>query len=219
MGEARGIYRFDEFEYKEIEIEDGMRWLQSAPDRIRRHRMGRFRLTFTDKDGWPIDNGAKAAVALRRHAFPLGTSLRTKRASAMDDNDYRWYLSAAVKHFWTGTIAQQMQWFEFEPSPGDTALPKREVGPNPSPNPTRARRATCCCCRREYHVLCHAGAPATASYHPSHTGGRHGAVGRGACTCLQHAFYYTQMYMGACASLHPYSAHAHAHAHAHHAGD
>ena len=76
--------------YKEIEIEDGMRWLQLAPDRIRRNRMGRFRLTFTDKDGWPIDKGAKAAVALRRHAFPLGTSLRTKRASAMDDNDYRW---------------------------------------------------------------------------------------------------------------------------------
>merc|ERR1719399_2602899 len=38
IGRDPGIYYFDEFEYKEIEIEDGMAWLQRAPERIRRRR-------------------------------------------------------------------------------------------------------------------------------------------------------------------------------------
>ena len=52
-----GIYSFDEFEYKEIEIEDGMEWLQRAPERIKRARMGRFRLSFQDEERPPIDYG------------------------------------------------------------------------------------------------------------------------------------------------------------------
>ena len=126
LGKSKGIYAFDEFEYKEIEIEDGMKWLQSAPDRIRRSRMGHFQVTFVDDDGWPIDYGT-AAVALRRHAFPLGVSLQTKRASHVSDDDYRWYLTAAIKHFWTGTLAEQLQWYAYEPAPGDAAAAKREV--------------------------------------------------------------------------------------------
>ena len=78
VGAQRGIYHFDEFEYKEIEIEDGMKWLQSAPERIRRHRMARFAITFRDTDDWPIDYGT-AKLELKRHSFPLGVSLRTRR--------------------------------------------------------------------------------------------------------------------------------------------
>ena len=63
-----GIYSFDEFEYKEIEIEDGMEWLQRAPERIKRARMGRFRLSFQDEERWPIDYGKARASLVRRGA-------------------------------------------------------------------------------------------------------------------------------------------------------
>ena len=126
IGAQRGIYHFDEFEYKEIEIEDGMKWLQSAPERIRQHRMARFAVTFRDTDDWPIDYGT-AHLELKRHSFPLGVSLRTRKESGMQAADYVWYLNAAAKHFWSGTIAQQMQWYEYEPAPGDVASGKREV--------------------------------------------------------------------------------------------
>ena len=126
LGAQRGIYRFDEFEYKEIEIEDGMHWLQSAPDRIRRQRMGHFQITFNDEDGWPIDYGS-VAVSLRKHAFPFGVAIRSRRTASMDDASYRWYLQTAVKHFWTGTLPRQLQWFEYEPEHGDTAAARREV--------------------------------------------------------------------------------------------
>eukprot|EP00322_Chrysochromulina_rotalis_P026947 CAMPEP_0115855900 /NCGR_PEP_ID=MMETSP0287-20121206/14778_1 /TAXON_ID=412157 /ORGANISM="Chrysochromulina rotalis, Strain UIO044" /LENGTH=1202 /DNA_ID=CAMNT_0003310063 /DNA_START=9 /DNA_END=3617 /DNA_ORIENTATION=+ len=126
IGESRGIYRFDEFEYKEIEIEDGMHWLQSAPDRIRRLRMGHFQVTFNDEDGWPIDYGT-AAVALHRPAFPFGVHLPSRRGSGMEDGDYRWYLNTAKQHFWTGTLSELFQWYSYEPDPGDVAAGKREV--------------------------------------------------------------------------------------------
>ena len=96
IGAERGIYHFDDFEYKEIEIEDGMSWLQSAPERIRRHRMGRFEITFRDSDEWPIDYGT-IKMELKRHAFPLGVSLRTRRESNLQSNDYVWYLNAAAR--------------------------------------------------------------------------------------------------------------------------
>ena len=83
LGAQRGIYHFDEFEYKEIEIEDGMKWLQSAPDRIRRHRMSRFAITFKDSDEWPIDYGS-VKLELKRHSFPFGVSLRTRREKICD---------------------------------------------------------------------------------------------------------------------------------------
>jgi len=126
LGEHRAIYHFDDFEYKEIEIEDGMHWLQSAPERIRMYRMGRFNVEFRDAEGWPIDYGT-VAVKLTRHAFPFGVSLRTRRESQMSSSDYVWYLNTAQRHFWSGTIAQQMQWSEYEPSPGDVSVAKREV--------------------------------------------------------------------------------------------
>lgn len=126
VGAERGIYHFDDFEYKEIEIEDGMRWLQSAPDRIRQHRMGRFAVTFDDSDDWPIDYGT-AKIELKRHAFPLGVSLRTRHESQMESSDYVWYLNAAARHFWSGTIASQFQWAEYEKEPGDIADGKRQI--------------------------------------------------------------------------------------------
>ena len=126
VGQSRAIYHFDDFEYKEIEIEDGMEWLQAAPERIRKHRMGRFSLRFHDSDGWPIDYGV-ANVQLQRHDFPFGVQLRSRRETGFSSTDYVWYLTQAARHFWTGTIFNQMMWDEFEPSPGDVAGAKREV--------------------------------------------------------------------------------------------
>jgi endo-1,4-beta-xylanase len=126
VGEHRAIYHFDEFEYKEIEIEDGMQWLQAAPERIRHHRMGRFSVSFRDTDDWPIDYGS-ARIELQRHEFPFGVNLRTRRESGLTSTDYVWYLTQAAKLFWSGTIRQQMQWHEYEPAPGDVAASKREV--------------------------------------------------------------------------------------------
>ena len=64
LGMHAGIYYFDDFEYKEIEIEDGMEWLRRAPERIKQTRKGKFRLTFLDNDDWPIDYGS-ATVSLK----------------------------------------------------------------------------------------------------------------------------------------------------------
>ena len=63
--------------YKEIEIEDGMAWLQRAPERIRRRRMGKFALTFYDADDWPIDYGT-ASIALSRHEFSLAAAAQRR---------------------------------------------------------------------------------------------------------------------------------------------
>ena len=41
-------------EYKEIEIEDGMDWLQRAPERIKQARMGKFKLSFQDKEEYTL---------------------------------------------------------------------------------------------------------------------------------------------------------------------
>tara|TARA_B100000787_G_scaffold114729_1_gene85530 strand:- start:342 stop:482 length:141 start_codon:yes stop_codon:yes gene_type:complete len=46
-----------------------MEWLQRAPERIKRARMGRFKLTFQDEERWPIDYG-KASASLVRHGSP-----------------------------------------------------------------------------------------------------------------------------------------------------
>merc|ERR1711871_1432344 len=101
--------------------------LQSAPDRIRRHRMGRFAISLHDTDAWQIDYGI-AALRLKRHAFPFGVSLRTRRESGMTSADYIWYLTTAARHFWSGTIRQQMQWYNYErQQPGDFEDAKREV--------------------------------------------------------------------------------------------
>lgn len=126
MGAQEAVYHFDEFEYKEIEIEDGMKWLQSAPERIRHNRMARFAITFKDSDAWPIDYGT-AKLELKRHEFPLGVSLKTRRESQMQSADYVWYLNTAAKHFWSGTISKEMQWDTYEVAPGDVATSKREV--------------------------------------------------------------------------------------------
>ena len=123
LGREMGIYSFDEFEYKEIEIEDGMDWLQRAPERIKQARMGKFKLTFHDKEDWPIDYGT-ATISMLRHEFPVGVNLKTKPmayAAGMTPPDYEWYLKTAAKHFWTGTIEQHLQWFRYEPTPGDLA--------------------------------------------------------------------------------------------------
>ena len=129
LGRDAGIYSFDEFEYKEIEIEDGMEWLQRAPERIKRARMGKFKLTFQDEERWPIDYG-KARASLVRHGFPLGVNLKTKSmayAAGMTPADYEWYLKTAAKHFWTGTIEQHMQWYRYEPTPGDFEASQQSV--------------------------------------------------------------------------------------------
>ena len=126
LGKAEGIYSFDDFEYKEIEIEDGMQWLQRAPERIKRKRMGRFRLSFRDKDDWTIDYG-NVAIVLQRHAFPLGVTLRSKQMSEMDNSEYLWYLQRAAQHFWAGTIEKQLQWDAYEPQPGNVASAQKAV--------------------------------------------------------------------------------------------
>ena len=46
-----------------------MEWLQRAPERIKRARMGKFKLTFQDEERWPIDYG-KASASLVRHGSP-----------------------------------------------------------------------------------------------------------------------------------------------------
>ena len=121
-----GIYYFDDIEYKEIEIEDGMAWLQRAPERIRRRRMGKFRVTFYDSDDWPIDYGS-ANIALARHDFQLGVGVKTRPMSSMAAADYLWYLRTAARHFWSGAIEQQMLWYSYEPSPGDVASGQKAV--------------------------------------------------------------------------------------------
>lgn len=129
LGKASGVYYFDDFEYKEIEIEDGMRWLQRAPDRIKNRRMERFRLAFYDVEDWPIDYGA-ATVELQRHSFPLGVQLDTKLMSGVSAADYLWYLKVAAQTFWAGWLDKQLLWPLYEPKPGavsttpsDTASP------------------------------------------------------------------------------------------------
>eukprot|EP00966_Prymnesium_polylepis_P115221 2663571-Prymnesium_polylepis.1 len=126
LGKAEGIYSFDDFEYKEIEIEDGMQWLQRAPERIKHKRMGRFRLSFRDKDDWSIDYG-NVALVLQHHGFPLGITLKSKQMSEMDNQEYLWYLQMAAQHFWAGTIERQMQWDAYEPQPGNVAGAQKAV--------------------------------------------------------------------------------------------
>lgn len=126
LGKAEGIYCFDDFEYKEIEIEDGIQWLKRAPERIKRRRMGRFRLSFRDKDDWYIDYG-NVALELQTHAFPLGVTLKSKQMSEMGEQEYLWYLQTAARHFWAGTIERQMQWDSYEPRPGAVASAQRAV--------------------------------------------------------------------------------------------
>ena len=51
-----------------------MAWLQRAPERIRRRRMGKFRLSFYDADDWPIDyvrNHIGGALQPSRRQPPL----------------------------------------------------------------------------------------------------------------------------------------------------
>jgi hypothetical protein len=115
MGQHAGIFAFDDFEYKEIAIEDGMTWLQRAPERIRAHRMKRFELLFVDRDDWPIDYG-DVDVRLARHDFEMGVALRTRLESRMPAEDYQWLLRTAAEHFWSGTLASQLQWSVYEPS-------------------------------------------------------------------------------------------------------
>lgn len=126
LGMHAGIYYFDDFEYKEIEIEDGMEWLRRAPERIKQTRKGKFRLTFLDNDDWPIDYGS-ATVSLKAHSFPLGVSLRTKLQSRMTSANYLWYLKTAAAHFWSGAIGTQLQWAQYEPQPGNVASARRAV--------------------------------------------------------------------------------------------
>tara|TARA_B110001452_G_scaffold139621_1_gene116042 strand:+ start:255 stop:3833 length:3579 start_codon:yes stop_codon:yes gene_type:complete len=126
VGMHAGIYLFDDFEYKEIEIEDGMEWLRRAPERIKNTRMGKFRLTFLDNDDWPIDYG-RVSVTLKTHRFPLGASLRTRPQSRMSSANYLWYLKAAAEHFWSGSIASQLQWSQYEPQPGEVGNAKKAV--------------------------------------------------------------------------------------------
>ncbi|KOO23982.1 glycoside hydrolase family 10 [Chrysochromulina tobinii] len=126
IGKDAGIYYFDEFEYKEIEIEDGMAWLQRAPERIRRRRMGKFQLSFHDNDDWPIDYGV-ADVALQRHHFELGVDVMTRPMSAMAAADYLWYLRTAARHFWAGAIEQGLLWADYEPTPGDISSSQKAI--------------------------------------------------------------------------------------------
>ena len=126
IGKDAGIYYFDEFEYKEIEIEDGMAWLQRAPERIRRRRMGKFQLSFHDNDDWPIDYGV-ADVALQRHHFELGVDVMTRPMSAMAAADYLWYLRTAARHFWAGAIEQGLLWADYEPTPGDILSSQKAI--------------------------------------------------------------------------------------------
>ena len=118
LGKHAGIFAFDDFEYKEIPIEDGMAWLQRAPERIQAHRMRRFELLFLDRDDWPIDYGT-VDVRLARHDFELGVSLETRLESRLSPIDYQWLLSVASKHFWAGTLASQLQWSTYEPAQND----------------------------------------------------------------------------------------------------
>ena len=37
------------------------------------------------------------------------------------------YLKTAAKHFWTGTIEQHLQWYKYEPSPGDFEASQQSV--------------------------------------------------------------------------------------------
>ena len=123
LGLHGGVFYFDDIEYKEIEIEDGDAWLQRAPERIRRERMGKYRITFLDEDDWPIDYG-EASVSLERHAFPLGVPLRTHR---MSRDDELWYLDTAARHFWAGSIEEQLLWSEYEPQPNHINDSRRSV--------------------------------------------------------------------------------------------
>ena len=37
------------------------------------------------------------------------------------------YLKTAAKHFWTGTIEQHLQWYKYEPTPGDYEASQQSV--------------------------------------------------------------------------------------------
>ena len=48
-------------------------------------------------------------------------------AAGMSPADYEWYLKTAARHFWTGTIEQHLQWYKYEPTPGDYEASQQSV--------------------------------------------------------------------------------------------
>ena len=99
-----GHHHIDGIEYDEVPIDDGLGWLGDAPSRIRAARMGSFRVTFADEEGWPIDYG-RAELTLLTHAFPFGAALASRQQALMTHEAYRWYLGAAEPLFWATTVA------------------------------------------------------------------------------------------------------------------
>ena len=45
----------------------------------------------------------------------------------MSSANYLWYLKAAAEHFWSGSIASQLQWSQYEPQPGEVSNAKKAV--------------------------------------------------------------------------------------------
>ena len=43
---AMAVAGFDDFSYTETPIDDGVAWLESAPDRLRNVRMGKYKFSF-----------------------------------------------------------------------------------------------------------------------------------------------------------------------------
>ena len=45
----------------------------------------------------------------------------------METADYLWYLKTAARHFWAGNLPQQLQWYEYEPQPGEFKESRKAV--------------------------------------------------------------------------------------------
>lgn len=103
-GLPEGRHYIDGVEYDELPIDDGLGWLGDAPSRIRDARMGSFRVTFVDDEGWPIDYG-RVELSLLTHAFPFGVALQSRQQSLMTREAFGWYLGVAAPLFWATTVA------------------------------------------------------------------------------------------------------------------
>ncbi len=83
-------------------------WRKEAQERIEKIRKGDLSVTVRDLSGNPIP-GAQVHVAMRRHAFPFGTSVRAFRL--LDDSpEHEQYRSILTRYFNRATFENEMKW-------------------------------------------------------------------------------------------------------------
>lgn len=88
--------------------EQGALWRKEAMDRIEKLRKGDLSVIVRDLSGTPVA-GAEVHIAMRRHAFPFGTSVRAFRL--LDDSpDHEQYRAILTRYFNRATFENEMKW-------------------------------------------------------------------------------------------------------------